>query len=40
VDVFVGELHLSMIGFAGFAASGQPGYNPATMLKLYLYGYS
>jgi transposase len=27
------------LGFAGPAATGRPGYSPATMLKLYLYGY-
>src|SRR5215831_5182 len=39
VDVFVDELDLTMLGFAGPAATGRPGYSPATMLKLYLYGY-
>jgi len=39
VDVFVGELDLPTLGFAGPAATGRPGYSPATMLKLYLYGY-
>jgi transposase len=39
VDVFVGELDLRTLGFAGPAATGRPGYSPATMLKLYLYGY-
>jgi transposase len=39
VDVFVDELELAILGFAGPAAIGRPGYNAATMLKLYLYGY-
>src|SRR6516225_4335265 len=39
VDVFVDELDLRTLGFAGPAATGRPGYSPATMLKLYLYGY-
>lgn len=41
VDVFVNELDLTALGFAGVtpAATGRPGYHPATLLKLYLYGY-
>jgi transposase len=39
VDVFVDELDLPTLGFAGPAATGRPGYSPAIMLKLYLYGY-
>jgi len=39
VDVFVDELDLTTLGFAGPAATGRPRYSPATMLKLYLYGY-
>ena len=39
VDAFIGELDLPTLGFAGPAATGRPGYSPATMLKLYLYGY-
>ncbi|WP_284201070.1 transposase, partial [Sinorhizobium fredii] len=39
VDVFIDELDLSGLGFATPAATGRPGYSPATMLKLYLYGY-
>ena len=39
VDVFVDEFDLPTLGFAGPAATGRPGYSPATMLKLYLYGY-
>ena len=37
VDVFIDELDLPTLGFAGPAATGRPGYSPATMLKLYLY---
>ncbi len=39
IDVFVDELDLAAIGFEGAAATGRPGYHPATLLKLYLYGY-
>ena len=39
VDVFVDELDLVAQGFAGPAATGRPGYHPAILLKLYLYGY-
>jgi transposase len=39
VDVFVGELDLMGLGFSDAAATGRPGYHPATLLKLYLYGY-
>ena len=39
VDVFIDELDLAALGFAGAAATGRPGYHPATLLKLYLYGY-
>jgi len=39
VDVFVDELALTPLGFADAAATGRPGYRPATLLKLYVYGY-
>ena len=41
VDVFVDELNLAELGFgrATPADTGRPGYHPATLLKLYLYGY-
>ncbi len=39
VDMFVGELDLCELGFEGAAVTGRPGYHPATMLKLYVYGY-
>jgi len=41
VDVFVEELDLERAGFKGVQpdATGRPGYHPATLLKIYLYGY-
>ena len=41
MDAFVGELDLTRLGFEGMEpqATGRPGYHPATMLKIYLYGY-
>ena len=33
IDVFVVELDLTTLGFAGPAATGRPGYSPATMLN-------
>jgi transposase len=41
VDAFVDELDLGALGFAGIvpASTGRPGYHPALLLKLYLYGY-
>ena len=39
VDAFIDELDLGALGFSGSAATGRPGYHPATLLKLYLYGY-
>jgi transposase len=39
VDVFIEELDLTMLGFSGPATTGRPGYHPATLLKIYLYGY-
>ena len=41
VDVFVDELDLGQLGFDGVdpAATGRPGYHPAILLKLYIYGY-
>lgn len=41
VDVFVDELDLAGLGFEGAApeATGRPSYHPATLLKLYIYGY-
>jgi transposase len=41
IDVFVEQLDLSKLGFAGMRpeATGRPAYHPSTMLKIYLYGY-
>jgi len=41
VDVFVDELDLKSLGFAGINAevTGRPAYHPATLLKIYIYGY-
>ncbi len=40
IDVFVDELNLSKMGFKTVPAeTGRPSYHPATMLKLYIYGY-
>ena len=41
VDAFVDNLNLKQLGFAGAepSATGRPGYQPATMLKIYIYGY-
>ena len=41
VDAFVEALDLSALGFeaANRAAGGRPAYHPATLLKIYIYGY-
>ncbi len=40
VDAFIGALDLAELGFDVMPeATGRPGYHPATMLKMYLYGY-
>lgn len=40
IDVFVDELDLRELGFVvAPAATGRPAYHPATLLKLYVYGY-
>ncbi len=41
IDVFVDELDLGGLGFAGVEpeATGRPAYHPAILLKLYIYGY-
>lgn len=41
VDAFVDGLDLKALGFTGVSPheAGRPGYHPATMLKLYIYGY-
>src|SRR5438874_3188991 len=41
IDVFVDELDLGELGFGGVEpeATGRPAYHPATLLKIYVYGY-
>jgi transposase len=41
IDVFVDELDLAALGFAGVAPAdtGRPAYHPADLLKIYIYGY-
>jgi len=39
VDAFVDALDLVDIGFSDAAATGRPGYHPAVLLKIYVYGY-
>jgi len=41
VDVFVDELDLGKLGFEGVepAVTGRPAYHPASLLKIYIYGY-
>ena len=40
IDAFIDMLDLAALGFdVEPEATGRPGYHPATMLKLYLYGY-
>jgi transposase len=40
IDAFVDELDLDALGFGVTpAATGRPAYHPATLLKLYIYGY-
>ena len=41
IDVFVDELDLRGLGFEGVVAetTGRPAYHPATVLKIYVYGY-
>jgi transposase len=41
VDVFVDKLDLRALGFDAVdpCATGRPGYHPAVLLKLYIYGY-
>jgi len=41
IDAFVDELDLAAAGFEGVEpkATGRPGYSPADLLKLYIYGY-
>lgn len=41
IDAFIGSLDLAALGFARAtpAPTGRPGYDPADLLKLYVYGY-
>src|SRR5471030_1173768 len=41
IDVFVDELDLGALGFAGVVpeATGRPSYHPGLLLKIYIYGY-
>jgi transposase len=41
IDMFVEELELGTLGFAGVVpeATGRPGYHPGALLKIYIYGY-
>ena len=41
IDAFVDELDLSSLGFERVQpqVTGRPGYHPATLLKIYVYGY-
>src|SRR5271154_2906143 len=41
IEAFVDELDLRGLGFEGVVpeATGRPAYHPATLLKIYLYGY-
>ena len=41
VDAFVDKLDLRALGFGAVdpSATGRPGYHPAVLLKLYIYGY-
>jgi transposase len=41
IDIFVDELDLLALGFEGAepAGTGRPAYHPATLLKIYIYGY-
>jgi transposase len=41
IDVFIEELDLAELGFGGMEpeATGRPSYHPATLLKIYVYGY-
>src|SRR5271168_4505966 len=41
IDVFVEELDLNQLGFEGMQpeVTGRPAYHPASLLKIYIYGY-
>ena len=42
IDVFVDELDLGVLGFAGIVpeATGRPAYHPGLLLKIYIYAIS
>jgi len=39
IDTFVDSLDLEQLGFAPIASQGRPPYDPADLLKLFIYGY-
>ena len=41
IEAFIDELDLAALGFDGVdpETTGRPAYHPATLLKIYLYGY-
>ena len=41
IEAFIDELDLKALGFDGVVpeVTGRPSYHPATLLKIYLYGY-
>ncbi|AGC78558.1 IS1182 family transposase [Nonlabens dokdonensis] len=39
IDTFVDSLDLEHLGFASLASQGRPSYDPADLLKLFIYGY-
>src|SRR5687768_1164794 len=41
IEAFVGALDVGSLGFQGVEPkpTGRPSYHPATMLKIYIYGY-
>jgi transposase len=41
IEAFIDELDLTTLGFDGVVpeTTGRPAYHPATLLKIYLYGY-
>ena len=40
IDVFVDELNIGALGFkVRPEVTGRPAYHPATLLKIYIYGY-
>ncbi len=39
IDTFVDSLDMGQLGFAALPSQGRPPYDPADLLKLYIYGY-